>query len=98
MGAAPGGGVVDLRAGIDGLEGGGKVFGEDGECVVGFEEGEGGGEADYAGAGHVSKDEGIWIVICLVSFTNPITTTCPLDLLDMLMMLLLGDFWGLFAV
>lgn len=50
MGAAPGGGEVDLGTGVDGLERGGKVFGEDGGGVVGFEEGKGGGEADYAGA------------------------------------------------
>ena len=56
MGAGPGGGVVDVRAGVDGLRGRGEVAREDGDGKggMGFLEAEGCGEAYYAGAGGVS--------------------------------------------
>lgn len=58
MCAGPGGGEVDLASWVDGFKRCGKVFGQDGGGVVSFEEGEGGGEADYAGAfvGHMMLD------------------------------------------
>lgn len=50
VGAAPGGGVVDLGDWVDCLKRGGEVFCDDCDSVAGAEEEEGGGDAGYAGA------------------------------------------------